>query len=284
MTASALLGVLTYPQIDPVFLQIGPIALRWYGRLCRGHPVRLDVRAPSRGQREALAERRVAHHQDRHRRLHRLDHGRHRGGRAPRLDLLLRFRPHRRRPALGLSRLGGRHVLPWRPHRRDDRDDPVLPLAQGAAVQPDRRGRRLGALRPVLRAHRQLHQRRALGRADHGALGDGVSPCRAGAAPPEPALRGGPGRDRPVPHSARPHPPLRRARPAASRRRRLHPPLRLRAHLRGVLPHAGRAARLSPRHRLDHHGHGAFRADAPRRPLGDRDGAPARLRAAPVSA
>ncbi|MBB3935798.1 prolipoprotein diacylglyceryl transferase [Aureimonas phyllosphaerae] len=31
MTASAVLGVLTYPQIDPVFLQIGPIALRWYG-------------------------------------------------------------------------------------------------------------------------------------------------------------------------------------------------------------------------------------------------------------
>ncbi|WP_182085482.1 prolipoprotein diacylglyceryl transferase [Aureimonas sp. ME7] len=31
MTASALLGVLAYPAIDPVFLQIGPIALRWYG-------------------------------------------------------------------------------------------------------------------------------------------------------------------------------------------------------------------------------------------------------------
>ncbi|KQQ82048.1 prolipoprotein diacylglyceryl transferase [Aureimonas sp. Leaf324] len=31
MTASAVLGVLAYPQIDPVFLQIGPIALRWYG-------------------------------------------------------------------------------------------------------------------------------------------------------------------------------------------------------------------------------------------------------------
>ena len=27
----ALLGVLAYPRIDPVFLQIGPIALRWYG-------------------------------------------------------------------------------------------------------------------------------------------------------------------------------------------------------------------------------------------------------------
>ena len=25
------LSVLTYPQIDPVFLQLGPIALRWYG-------------------------------------------------------------------------------------------------------------------------------------------------------------------------------------------------------------------------------------------------------------
>ncbi len=31
MIDTAVLGVLAYPAIDPVFLQIGPIALRWYG-------------------------------------------------------------------------------------------------------------------------------------------------------------------------------------------------------------------------------------------------------------
>ena len=31
MLPQATLGVLAYPAIDPVFLQIGPIALRWYG-------------------------------------------------------------------------------------------------------------------------------------------------------------------------------------------------------------------------------------------------------------
>ncbi len=31
MLTQAAFGLLTYPQIDPVFLQIGPIALRWYG-------------------------------------------------------------------------------------------------------------------------------------------------------------------------------------------------------------------------------------------------------------
>ena len=31
MNAMPFLSVLTYPQIDPVFLQVGPIALRWYG-------------------------------------------------------------------------------------------------------------------------------------------------------------------------------------------------------------------------------------------------------------
>ena len=31
MNSLPFLSVLTYPQIDPVFLQVGPIALRWYG-------------------------------------------------------------------------------------------------------------------------------------------------------------------------------------------------------------------------------------------------------------
>ena len=45
--------------------------------------------------------------------------------------------------------------------------------------------------RAVPRPHRQFHQRRIVGPPDRRALGHGVSRRRAGAAPSEPALRGG---------------------------------------------------------------------------------------------
>ncbi len=77
----------------------------------------------------------------------------------------------------------------------------------------------VGDLRPVLRPHRQFRQRRIVGPADRRALGVRVSRRRPGAAPSEPALRGGAGRHRPVPAPAPPHPSLPPAGDAGLRRR-----------------------------------------------------------------
>ena len=70
----------------------------------------------------------------------------------------------------------------------------IVLFARCARAQPARHARHGGggdADRPVLRPHRQFHQRRALGpRRARLSLCGGVSPCGPAAAPSEPALRG----------------------------------------------------------------------------------------------
>ena len=67
----------------------------------------------------------------------------------------------------------------------------VLPAAQAQSARGGRSGCRRGAHRIVLRPHRQFHQRRIVGQDFRRAMGDGVSQRRAArrAAPPEPDLR-----------------------------------------------------------------------------------------------
>ncbi|PRD38380.1 UNVERIFIED_CONTAM: hypothetical protein NCL1_03704 [Trichonephila clavipes] len=153
--------------------------------------------------------------------------------RPPRLCLLLRFRPLPQRSALAVPRLGRRHELPRRLPRRAGGGAAVrapLPDAVAADHRPAGRDR---TARAVLRPHRQLHRRRALGpsgqrpglRPRHGV------PARGPAgAPPVAALRGGAGRagavhravrlhaERPAAHGAVSHLPDR-LRPGALHRR-----------------------------------------------------------------
>ena len=77
-------------------------------------------------------------------------------------------------------------------------------------------GGALRAVRAVLRAHRQLHQRRALGPPDHPAVGNHLPPRRARAAPSERALRGGAGGDHPLHHPAHRHPRVEAAAASAA--------------------------------------------------------------------
>ena len=70
----------------------------------------------------------------------------------------------------------------------------LLPAAADRLAGLRRPRHRGGPDRPLPRAARQLHQRRALGPRHRRALGHGLPDRRAGAAPPEPALPGRVGR------------------------------------------------------------------------------------------
>ena len=194
-----MLLALPFPNFDPVLIQLGPFAIRWYalayivGILLGWLYARAIIRT------EQLW-----------------------GGPAPmtatdfddfivwvtlgiilggRIGYVAVLQPGllRRASARSARAVEGRHVVPRRLHRL--RRWPWCcsrkkPRHSGAvARRRDLRGR---ADRAVPRAARELHQRRIVGPAGRCALGHGVSDRRAAAAPSEPALRGDAGRPRAV--------------------------------------------------------------------------------------
>ena len=174
--------MLVHPQFDPIALDLSkigvPIAVHWYGitylvgfglflflavrrtRLPQFAVARLDA-ARRRGP--ALLRR-----------------ARHRHRRPARLRAVLQARLLRRASARDLRGLEGRHGVPRRPARRDRRDRAVRALAPAPVPRGDRPGRAVRADRLRRRAHRQLHQRRAVGplRRPEPAVGDGLSAVR----------------------------------------------------------------------------------------------------------
>ena len=154
---------LPLPAIDPVAVQLGPFADPLVcPRLHRRPDRRLVLRAAAGPQRAALG-RRAAPHPRPHRRHDRLGGARGRAGRAGRLRPVLQFRGIPRRPPRDAGHLARRHVLSRRPARRHPGDPPVRTEARAQRPRHARPRRRGDADRPVLRPHRQFHQRRAVG-------------------------------------------------------------------------------------------------------------------------
>ena len=264
------LAVLPFPDIDPVIVQIGPLAIHWYGlgyvvgilfawwyakRLVANARLWPDGAPPMTAGRS--------------RRFPRLGGDRHRARRPHRLHPVLRFRPLHRQSARHPRDLAGRHVLPWRLARRHHRHDPVRAPARhpasGRLFDVDR-GRR--ARRPRARSASPTSSMPNSGAGRPTCPGPSSSrtaaPCRA--------IRASSTRPRSkacvlflvlrmLTHG------FLEAEDARLRRRHLRLRLRPVAHLRRVLPRAGRADRLS-RRRLADHGHGAVAADGAGRHLG----------------
>ena len=106
--------------------------------------------------------------------------------RPARLRAVLQAGLLRRASARDLRGLEGRHVVPRRPARRARRGGAVRARAQAAVPRGDGPGRAVRAARAGRRAHRQLHQRRAVGplRRPEPAVGDGLSAVGLDAAAP----------------------------------------------------------------------------------------------------
>ena len=122
------LAALPFPKIDPVIVQIGPLAIHWYGAgLYRRHPVRLVVRQAADRQPAAVAGGASAAEARGHRRLPGLGGDRRRARRAHRLRAVLRSAALHRQSARHPRGLAGRHVVPWRLSRHHARHDPVRP-------------------------------------------------------------------------------------------------------------------------------------------------------------
>ena len=201
-----MLLALPFPNFDPVLVQIGPFAIRWYalayiaGILLGWLYARAIIRAD---------------------RLW--------GGPAPmtatdfddfivwvtlgiilggRIGYVLFYNPEyfAAHPLEVLRAVEGRHVVPRRLHRLRRGRGAVREEPRHSGAVARRRHLRGRADRAVPRAARQFHQRRIVGPPGRRALGDGVSDRRAAAAPSEPALRG----------DARGHRAARRAGAAAS--------------------------------------------------------------------
>ena len=120
MRATAkMIPVLLFPGFDPVLVQVGPLAIRWYalayiGSLHHRLAHHAAPRRASRRRRHRAAGRRFPH----------LGHARRRPRRPARLRAVLSARPLPRPPARGSRRLAGRHELPRRHARRDRRAHP----------------------------------------------------------------------------------------------------------------------------------------------------------------
>ncbi len=190
LTGSRMLPVLLFPQFDPVLLQLGPLAIRWYalayiaGLVIGGWLVRRLVQ-----RRPAVAT------PDAGRRFPHLGDARRRAGRAARLRAVLPAGPLPDPPVgdrRGLERrhefhggmLGVAVAIVWF-CRRNRISDPRL----------RRPGRGGGADRAGPGPRRQFHQRRAVGARGAGlaALGDDLSGRRRRAAASEPDLSGADG-------------------------------------------------------------------------------------------
>src|SRR5262249_38390602 len=237
-------------------------------RIYRRHSLGLALCARDHPSRAAL-ECADADDRQRLRRFRAVGHARHHPGRADRLRIVLQPQLLRGAPAGKLSALERRHVVSRRLSRLRACGRPVRPPS--GAIHPFARRHHLrpGNERDFSRAHRQLHQRRALGPPDRPAVGNGVSDRRASAAPSEPTLRGGARGAVAFCYAHRVH-SRRRAQAAGFHSRRLQLRLRRRAlHLR-TFSRARSPARL-PVGRLDD-GHAAVVAIDARRHRSDGSG------------
>ena len=175
-------------------------------RLCGGHPARLALCGRAGEEPAHLARRAADRRREAGGRLRPVGRARRGRRRTARLDPLLRHSRDLDRPAGDPQALARRHELPRRADRRGHRDPAVRARQPAERASPGRPDRAVRADRALLRADRQLHQRRAVGTADARALGHGVLqraaacagrlPGRPAAPPPKPALRGGAGGDR----------------------------------------------------------------------------------------
>ena len=213
------LAALPFPKIDPVLVQIGPLAIHWYGAgLHRRHPVRLVVRQAA-GRQPRLWP----------------------AGQAPMkpedLDDFLVW------AAIGVV-AGGRigYVLFYDLQRYIANPQDIVAVWQGGMsfhggflgttlamiLFARRRGISVWTLFDVVAAgvpvgarpgaHRQFRQFRAVGKADQRSLGVRVPEWRPVPAPSDAALRSRPRRAGAVPGAALAHPslPASSARPASS--------------------------------------------------------------------
>ena len=194
-----------FPAIDPVLIEIGPFAIRWYALayiagifLGWWYAKRLVADRRLWGPAGAPMKPR------RHRRLRRLGGARHRPRRPHRLRAVLRpaALPRATRPrsspsgtaACRSTAASSARSWRWRssPARRSI---PVWSLIDVIAA--------VGDLRPLPRPPRQLHQRRAVRPRRPTCPGRWSFPNGGDrAAPSEPALRGGARRARAVPRSS----------------------------------------------------------------------------------
>ena len=158
------LAALPFPKIDPVLVQIGPLAIHWYGLayivgilFAWWYAKRLAANAASVARRAEPAEA------GRPRRFPGLGGDRRRRRRPHRLRPVLRSPALHRQSAGHLRGLAGRHVVPWRLPRNDARHDPVRPAAQHPGMDAFRCHRRRRAGRARSGARCQFRQFRAVG-------------------------------------------------------------------------------------------------------------------------
>ena len=220
------LAALPFPNIDPVIVRIGPLAVHWYGvayvvgilfawwyakRLVTNARLWPDGTLPMKPEDldDFLVWAAV---------------GVVLGGRIGYV-LFYDLCPLHCQSARYLRGLAGRHVVPWRLARRHPRHDPVCPFARHPHLDAvrRRRGRRAGGARPG--AHDQLHQFGAVGPRHRCVVGRRLlqrairqsTDCVAAWTPSsEPALRGLARGAGAVPRAARSHPLSAEAEDAAA--------------------------------------------------------------------
>ena len=160
--------MLTYPQIDPVALAVGPLKIHWYGLMYL-----IGI-----GGAWLLASRRMKRFDPTWTKERLSDLVFCRLRRDPRWPPGLRavLQPGRvhRQPDADLRGLERRHVLPWRPARCDAGGLVVRQAPWQELLPADGLHRPAGAHRPGRRAHRQLHQLGAVGQGQRCALGHGL--------------------------------------------------------------------------------------------------------------
>ena len=249
--------VLNFPEIDPVAVAIGPVAIRWYGlAYVAGIGIGWWL-GRRRAARRPLARMDAAAR----RRPHLLHRARRGAGGTYRLRSLLRILPLRLRSPARRTDLGRGDVLPRRTPRGDRGHGVVRAPARLRVLSGRRLPRPAGATRARGRPHRELRQRRAVGQAVGGSVGDGLSRRRSRGAPSEPALRGGARGARPLrdPVVVLPSAPPPDGGVGAVPRRLRRGKVSGRARSRAGCPH-----RL-PRLRLGDHGPAPVGTDAARR-------------------
>ncbi|KAG1450257.1 hypothetical protein G6F57_016445 [Rhizopus arrhizus] len=154
--------MLQYPKFDPIALQIGPLAIHWYGLMYLAGFARVYL----------LGRRRITSGHTTSLNVRDLE------------DLIFYS-------VLGVVLGGrlGRHVVSRRPDRRDPGDAAVRAQEEAALFRGQRLHRPADPAGPGFRPAGQLHQWRAVGPADRRAVGHGVSRQRRRAgAPPLPTL------------------------------------------------------------------------------------------------
>ena len=171
-----MIPVLLFPQFDPVLIQVGPLAIRWYA-LAYITSLVIGWRLVRRFARLAPAVATPLQVDDF---LTWATLGVVLGGR---LGYVLFYQPgvYLAHPLTDPGGMGRRHELPWRHAGRRHRHHHLLPPQRHPVVGVRRPDRHRGTAWPRPGAGGELYQRRAVGTsgAELAALGNGVS-ARAG--------------------------------------------------------------------------------------------------------